>query len=78
MITQNQLLPMNVLSKVTNVHLTADVTELVNPGEIQRKLLFALLTGDIANVPQLIGRSRSRLIMKAKDYPMLNYIFKKI
>ena len=26
-------------------------TELVNPREIQRKLLFALLIGSIANVP---------------------------
>ena len=36
----------NVLSKATNVL----VTELINPREIQRKLLLALFTGDIANV----------------------------
>ena len=36
----------NVLSKATNVH----VTELINPREIQRKLLLALFTGNIANV----------------------------
>ena len=36
----------NVLSKATNVL----VTELINPREIQRKLLLALFTGNIANV----------------------------
>ena len=36
----------NVLSKATNVH----VTELINPREIQRKLLLALFTGNIANI----------------------------
>ena len=44
----------NVLSKATNAHVTAEtlkhVTEFVNPREIQRKLLFALLTGNIVNV----------------------------
>ena len=51
----------NLLSKVANVHVTADdmkhVTELVNPREIKKKLLFASLSGNIANVPQLIGRN---------------------
>ena len=51
----------NLLSKVANVHVTADdmkhVTELVDSREIKKKLLFASLTGNIANVPQLIGRN---------------------
>ena len=47
----------NVLSlvKLLNVHVTSEtlehVTEYVNPREIQRKLLFALLIRNIANVP---------------------------
>ena len=51
----------NLLSKVANVHVTADdmkhVTELVDSRDIKKKLLFASLTGNIANVPQLIGRN---------------------
>ena len=47
----------NVLSlvKLLNVHVTSEtfehVTEYVNRREIQRKLLFALLIRNIANVP---------------------------